>query len=341
MVSQEARRRAYAPAERWGAGAPRGRLPGPQEASVVDYEQMTRPGVLAAAVTMLAAFVAVVGAGASSSSAAAPSTGVASAAMSVGLTVVAALAVALAVLVALALARRNRGPEDAAEGRHSPWARLAALGFAFGLIALFVVALRHLLHPRRRSATTGLATSPGLHHVAHGGPATSFDPSASLATVGVLVLLAAGLLARRYLARRRTPYRGLSPLAVPEPAVPVPPEAAETGDEEASLAAPADREASDPRAEVDPRLAVVSAYLLFTSAMERSGSGRMAHETPAEFSARLGCSARLGGGAVPAVGHLTSCFNAARYGAEPVTEDDRAACLADLDEIASVLEVPA
>ena len=290
---------------------------------------------------MLAAFVAVVAAGASTSTASVPSSGVQSVVTSVGLTVVAVFAVSLAVMIGHALARRNRGPEEVTEARHSTFARLAALVVVFGLLALLVLLIRELLHPRRRRPeTAGLVGSSPVTHLAHGGGASAFDPTASLATLGVLALLAAAVLARRYLARRRVAYRGLSPLPTPSPLVPGPVEPA-GADPSTAAADPPAMAAYDPYAEADPRLAVVSAYLSFTSAMARSGTGRMEHETPAEFSNRIGTSARLAGDALPAVGHLTSCFNAARYGDGPVTEADRSACLADLDEIVSLLEAPA
>lgn len=91
----------------------------------------------------------------------------------------------------------------------------------------------------------------------------------------------------------------------------------------------------DPRAEPDPRAAIIRAYRRFEHAVAIAGAPRVPSQTPAEFMrttlARLPVPA-------PPVARLTSLFELARFSDRPVGAQARDTACECLDAITSVLE---
>ena len=109
-----------------------------------------------------------------------------------------------------------------------------------------------------------------------------------------------------------------------------------TGDDASTWpAAAAEERLEDPRAESDPRRAIMRAYATFERLAAHSGAARQPWHTPMEFMRET--LRRLP--ALPAaVPTLTGLFELARFSRRPLGPEERASALQALDEITTATE---
>lgn len=282
--------------------------------------------LLVVAVALLAAV-----AGATSRAGAGSATlrpGPASAVFTVALTLTGCLLLVLAAMLVQVMALRGRpGTSTGARRRTTMAERLIAIGIVAAFAGTFTV----LLH-RRPHSQAHVGTPGGLGRVPHNtSSAVHFVGSASLGTLGVVLLVAAivvgvPLWRRRRLIRARAALR--RPLLDRPGTTPSPEEAGGGRDDLPALLAAV--VVPDPEHEPDPRRAIVAAYLAMTQVAADHGAWRRPDETPSEFLQRL-----LDHPGTPetAVLALTGIFERARYSSEAVGEDMRGRALACLGEI--------
>jgi hypothetical protein len=91
----------------------------------------------------------------------------------------------------------------------------------------------------------------------------------------------------------------------------------------------------DPRAEPDPRRAVIRAYGRFERALAAARAPRMPCQTPREFMRTTLAHVPV---PVPPVARLTALFETARFSDRPIGTDARDAACDSLDEITRALE---
>ena len=103
-------------------------------------------------------------------------------------------------------------------------------------------------------------------------------------------------------------------------------------DAPASDAAAAAEPLEDPRAENDPRRAIMRCYASFERAAAKSGVARQHWHTPTEFMREAMRSLQVPRGAVPT---LTSLFELARFSHRALGPAERGRALEALDEIAT------
>lgn len=241
-----------------------------------------------------------------------------------GLAALAALANAV-----LALVRAFRLRGGGFEKERRPFARtvVSALATAF-FVALLVYVVIHYRHPHLAAQHP---RQPGAISAPYGHPKTEvhFVAPAAFGTIAAIAAVVVVMVAIAFWRRRRRSgwqrEFGLADRSDREDLL---------HEEDARAGAIAEAisqvDVADPRAEPDPRRAVVLAYLQMSAAAEAAGAKRRHHETAREFLERLldcaGCPP------LPTRA-LTSCFELARYSRDPVTEADRTFAIRALEEI--------
>jgi hypothetical protein len=233
-----------------------------------------------------------------------------------------------AILLMLAWRRARRPAEEGmlpfqASERRSPWAAVLSLVPLLALLAAVWYLVHHRVtgeetHPIER-AITAIAGLLDLLARARKPPTSVplFDAAiaalvllAALAIFLVLFLLVVG-------GRLESWWGGRSTAGVPAAAV------------------PARRRPGDPRAERDPRLAVIRAWEGFEHALDAARAPRAPWQTPAEFMRAV-----LARAPVPAspVRRLTALFEQARFSDRPLTPAAGTAACDCLDAITAALE---
>jgi Domain of unknown function (DUF4129) len=249
--------------------------------------------------------------------------GAASVALSVALTLLAIFAVTFAALVLYGILTSPRGSTASTGGRRRPFWR----GVAIVLVLPIIFAVVAILHRHRHASHLLLpveASNPSPHPAGH--PAVHFVPSASAATLGVVLLVVGVLVLAGWMrARRRGPVSGLHDLLAARSDTSLPTGTGATMAESlASIRVP------DPHEEADPRKAVIACYLAMTAAAAAAGVERHRSETPSEFLSRLLCSL---GSSQDSARRLTRLFEAARYTRRPVDEALRADAINALTQV--------
>lgn len=291
-------------------------------------ESAARPGKVAAALAAVVVLLAVAAVGATSVRGAGSSqlnrSGT-SIVLSVFTTLVVLFAVAAFTVLIIGLVTGRRHPERSTE-RTRP--RLVAAAVVLAMLAGCFYLLSLSAKHRQVRTFAGSAAAPQVRGQV--GGTIRFDPTASAATVGVVVIigLVLGLVALwRAVAWRRAAsgFASLGELADDEAA------AGDDVDEVDRLNQSVERlSVADPADEPDPRRAVVRCYLQLLAAAEAAGSPRRPDETPAEFLARM--LERTGVSPRP-VTRLTELFERARYSKRPVDESVRTEATDALAEI--------
>ncbi|HSF05907.1 MAG TPA: DUF4129 domain-containing protein [Methylomirabilota bacterium] len=232
---------------------------------------------------------------------------------------------ALSTLILLALQRRPRPTEDEPTASR-PRQRLPA--WVAALLPLCLLVLLAVLWHRRSSgepnpietAFTTIANLLDLLVLARKPPTSIpfFDVTITILLV-LFALTTFALMVLIALADRLEKWWAGRAVAVAGPAVP--------GTPAASLV--------DPRAEPDPRLAIIGAWGRFEHALAAVRAPRAAWQTPAEFMraalARLPLPVRP-------VERLTALFELARFSHRPLGADAREAACDCLDEITAALD---
>jgi hypothetical protein len=233
----------------------------------------------------------------------------------------------LSALLLLALQRPRRPTEDDPLGARAPQRRRTPLVLTLLPVALLLAAVWYLLwnrwsgqeqHPIERAFT---ALAGLLDLIAHyRKPVTSvafFD----LTIAAAIVLFALGLFALLVLvalAERLEKWW-----------------AARNADDTPAPPVPVDERVDDPRAEADPRTAIVRAYARFEHALAAAHAPRSPWQTPAEFMrstlARLPVPA-------PPVRQLTALFELARFSDRPLGAEAREAACDCLDAITTAID---
>jgi hypothetical protein len=283
--------------------------------------------VLAAA-SLGAALVAVWAAGSGTPGSSATSNrGVQSVVLSITFPAVVAFTIAVLIALVLSLLRRRsfEGEEDEDAKPPSRWVIALATLLAFAPIAFILILLltthRHRPVPTLVPGGADRSRLPG-----RGTRPVHLDRGIVTGTSVVLALTATLLLLRQRLLRlilrprplaTLPPAHELQPLGVGEGVPPSPP--------------PPGRGIEswvDPRAEPDPRRAILLAYQRFVAVMARAGLARSETETALEYCGRVTRAPICSRAALKhaSVG-LTSLFSVARYSPEPPSPGDRAAAI--------------
>lgn len=230
----------------------------------------------------------------------------------------------LSALILVALQRRPRPSGDEpvpVRARRPLSAWLVALLPLPLLLALIVLWRRRSGSEANPIETALSAIADLMDFFAHARkPPTSlpfFDVTVSVLMVVVAVAVAA-FMAAIALADRVQTWRARGPAVVPA-ASRSPAPAAEPG---------------DPRAEPDPRLAIIRAWRRFEHALAATRAARAPWQTPAEFMRTALARLPL---PVPAVLRLTALFEVARFSRSPLAADTRDAACDYLDEIQAAL----
>lgn len=233
----------------------------------------------------------------------------------------------LSAVLLLALQRPRRPTEDDPLGARAPQRRRTSLMLTLLPVALLLAAVWYVLwnrwsgqeqHPIERAFT---ALAGLLDLIAHyRKPATTvafFDLTLGAAIVlfalGLFALLVLVALAERLEKWWTARSAGDTP---------IPP-------------APLEARVDDPRAEADPRLAIVRAYARFERVLAAARAPRSPWQTPAEFMRTT--LARLPLPAAP-VRQLTALFELARFSDRPLGADARDAACDSLDAITTALD---
>ncbi|MGH9291495.1 MAG: DUF4129 domain-containing protein [Acidimicrobiales bacterium] len=228
----------------------------------------------------------------------------------------AGMAICVALMV-YAILRQERPSLGGFERSRAGWR--GAIGALLGVAVFFgVLELLAHKHPHKAHLPAGLPLGiPHAHPQAH-GTGLHFVPSASYATIGVIVAIGVLVVLVPYLRWALRRRRHLADLGSPvELSFPPPPE--HTGGA-GLLGALSAAEIADPADEPDVRRAVVKAWLSMARAGDDAGAGRGSSETAGEYLVRL---LSLVGVSAPAAGRLTSLFELARYSSTEMSEEIR------------------
>jgi hypothetical protein len=281
-----------------------------------------------AAASLGAALVAVWAAGSGTPGSSATSNrGVQSVVLSVTFPAVIALTIAVLIALVLGLFRRRSFEGEAEEDAKPPsrWVIALATLLAFAPIAFILILL--LTTHRHRPVPTLVPGSADRSRVL--GPRTRpvhLDTGIVTGTSLFLALTATLFLTRQRLLRLVLRPR---PLAALPPAHELQPLGVRAGAPSSPSPAGLGTEPwVDPRAEPDPRRAILLAYQRFVAVMARTGLARNEAETALEYCGRLSRAPVFSRAAVrqASVG-LTSLFSAARYNPEPPSPGDREAAI--------------
>jgi hypothetical protein len=234
----------------------------------------------------------------------------------------------LSAVLLLALQRPRRPTEDDPLGARAPQRRRTSLVLTLLPVALLLAVVGYVIwnrwsgqeqHPIERAFT---ALAGLLDLIAHYRKPTTSVAFFDLTMAVAVLLFAVGLFAllvRVALAERLEKWW-----------------AARSADDTLAPPAPLDERVDDPRAETDPRTAIVRAYARFEHVLAAARAPRSPWQTPAEFMrttlARLPVPA-------PPVRQLTALFELARFSDRPLGADAREAACDCLDAITTALDV--
>lgn len=242
------------------------------------------------------------------------------------------LVVALFSVSALILLALQRRPRPSANEPVPARTRRPLSAWVAALLPLLVLLVLIVLWHRRSPGEanpieTALSAIAGLMDlIAHARKAPTSLPFFDATISGLLVVLALAVLAcmvtialadRVQAWRARGAATAAAPPRPPAPAV----------------------EPGDPRAEPDPRLAIIRAWGRFERALSGTRAARAPWQTPSEFMRMALTRLPL---PVPAVLRLTALFELARFSGSPLAADTRETACDCLDEIqAALAEEPA
>ena len=234
----------------------------------------------------------------------------------------------LSAVLLLALQRPRRPTEDDPLGARAPQRRRTSLVLTLMPVALLLAVVGYVIwnrwsgqeqHPIERAFT---ALAGLLDLIAHYRKPTTSVAFFDLTVAVAVLLFAVGLFALLVLvalAERLEKWW-----------------AARSADDTLAPPAPLDERVDDPRAETDPRTAIVRAYARFEHVLAAARAPRSPWQTPAEFMrttlARLPVPA-------PPVRQLTALFELARFSDRPLGADAREAACDCLDAITTALDV--
>jgi hypothetical protein len=234
----------------------------------------------------------------------------------------------LSAVLVLALQRPRRPTEDDPLGARAPQRRRTSLVLTLLPVALLLAVVGYVIwnrwsgqeqHPIERAFT---ALAGLLDLIAHYRKPTTSVAFFDLTIAVAVLLFAVGLFALLVLvalAERLDKWW-----------------AARSADDTLAPPAPLDERVDDPRAETDPRTAIVRAYARFEHVLAAARAPRSPWQTPAEFMrttlARLPVPA-------PPVRQLTALFELARFSDRPLGAEAREAACDCLDAITTALDV--
>jgi Domain of unknown function (DUF4129) len=207
--------------------------------------------------------------------------------------------------------------------------QLLVLGLVLSVLG-GIVAIIFATSPRA-SRHGQAAALGGSTAVVRGTKALAYSSAVGGITAGTVVVVLLAFFVwwqLRRLSRRRRGQPFLADLSGPEGVVPLPSaDHVELSLQEVTV--------PDPRAEPDPRRAVIAAWLSMTEAIGAQWRPRDPSEAPFEYLA----AALTGAGVKPASAHrLTTLFETARWGGRPVGEDVRTEAVAALDQVRADLQ---
>ncbi|MGC9963455.1 MAG: DUF4129 domain-containing protein [Acidimicrobiales bacterium] len=253
--------------------------------------------------------------------------GAASIALTVAVTLVGLFVVVFGVLVFYGLATSPRGSSEREGIARRPFWRGIAVALVLPVIAVIILLLHRnrVGRPASRITTSpSTATPSGPHH-----SSVHFVPAASLSKVAIVVLLGLVIALGTWLAARRHGKDwNLGDILRSRGAT------APTGSTAVLAESIGEVRVPDPEEEVDPRRAVVAAYVAMTSAAATAGAARRHDETASEFLERL-LSAL--GASHAAARRLTYLFETARYSTQPFEETLRSDAIAALRQVQAEL----